>query len=227
MEPRRESPAEPRSRPAMDGGLCDKAPSPPLSRGTARAGERPHSSGLSRARSPREAQAPLFEHRNVRVRAGPACAAAVPEGPAPTAAVPRQHPRRRGSGLPSQRPAPCWVRPKVGTKPLQVREQRVGLAFHKLRAPLGIRSAKALSTVSRRARDNTRIHKESWEDLRLQPTGAATRDAATRCAMDAHRSRGAERAHRSGSVGRSGRFQSLAAPHHRAARFSRNAPMPS
>jgi hypothetical protein len=44
----------------MDGALSDKAPSPPPSRGTKQAG--------SKARP--------FEHRDVRVRAGPACAAA-------------------------------------------------------------------------------------------------------------------------------------------------------
>jgi hypothetical protein len=47
-------------QPAMDGGLSDMAPSPPPSRGTARAG--------SKAR--------MFEHMDVRVRAGPALAAA-------------------------------------------------------------------------------------------------------------------------------------------------------
>jgi hypothetical protein len=44
----------------MDGGLSDKAPSPPPSRGTAQAGFK----------------ARMFEHKDVRVRAGPACAAA-------------------------------------------------------------------------------------------------------------------------------------------------------
>jgi hypothetical protein len=44
----------------MDGGLSEMAPSPPPRSDTARAG--------SKAR--------MFEHRDVRVRAGPACAVA-------------------------------------------------------------------------------------------------------------------------------------------------------
>jgi hypothetical protein len=60
LVPARRRGDEPAGEPAMDGGLSDMASSPPPSRGTAQAG--------SKAR--------LFEHGDVRVRAGPACAAA-------------------------------------------------------------------------------------------------------------------------------------------------------
>ena len=49
--------------PAMDGGLSDPAPSPPPSRGTARAGERPQHPRLPCTLRCPEAQARMFEHR--------------------------------------------------------------------------------------------------------------------------------------------------------------------